>query len=98
MAETGRSAREVNEEEVNEEAPVIREARGGRITAVEPQKRHPDRVSLFLDGRFACGLSEETASLCGLAVGRDLSPEEMGRILDQEETRRAREAAYLLLS
>ena len=71
---------------------------GGRITALEPQKRNPDRVSLFLDGRFACGLSLRTSLDHGLHVGKDLSPEDLSALLGDEETQRAFNAAYLLLS
>ena len=74
------------------------EMREGRVTALEPQKRDPTRVSLFLDGRFVCGLSEETALLHGLRVDKDLTPDDLDALLGDEETRRAREAAYLLLS
>lgn len=71
---------------------------GGRITALEPQKRHPDRVSVFLDGRFAFGLSERTMHDHGLRVDKDLTPEEVAALLGDEETQRALNAAYLLLS
>jgi regulatory protein len=71
---------------------------GGRITAIEPQKRHPDRVNLFLDGRFACGLSERTAQDRGLHVGKDLTPEDMAGLMGDEETQRAFNAACNLLS
>ncbi len=70
----------------------------GRITALEPQKRHPDRVSLFLDGRFACGLSQMTALDHGLHVGIELTSEAFDALLGDEESRHALDAAYLLLS
>ncbi|MBW3623804.1 MAG: RecX family transcriptional regulator [Armatimonadetes bacterium] len=70
----------------------------GRITALEPQKRHPDRMNLYLDGRFACGLSERVVFDNGLHVGKDLSSEDLAVLLGDEETQRAFNAAYLLLS
>lgn len=70
----------------------------GTITALEPQKRHPDRVNLYLDGRFACGLSERTALDNGLHVGKELGPDEFAALLGDEETQRAFASAYLLLS
>ena len=71
---------------------------GGRITAIEPQKRRPDRISLYLDGRFACGLSERVAQDAGLHIGKDLGPDDLAALLGDEETCRAFNAAYLLLS
>ena len=44
------------------------------ITKIERQKRLRQRVSLFIDGEFAFGISEETALKCGLAPGMELTP------------------------
>jgi regulatory protein len=50
------------------------------ITALERQKRRPDRVSVFVDGAFAVGLSEATARDLGLEVGRELAEGELRRM------------------
>jgi regulatory protein len=43
----------------------------GKITALEVQKKNPDRVSVYVDGRFALGLPAMTAAR--LAQGQMLS-------------------------
>jgi regulatory protein len=43
----------------------------GKITALEVQKKNPDRVSVYLDGRFAFGLPAISAAR--LARGQNLS-------------------------
>lgn len=50
------------------------------ITALERQKRRPDRVSVFVDGAFAVGLSAAAARDLGLEVGRELAEDELRRM------------------
>jgi regulatory protein len=47
----------------------------GRITALERQKKNPDRVSVYLDGRFAFGLPAIVA--VRLTQGQHLSDAEI---------------------
>lgn len=42
-----------------------------RITAVTAQKHDPERVNLYIDGEFRCGLCIQTAADFGLAPGRE---------------------------
>jgi len=51
-----------------------------RITAVTAQKHDPERVNLYIDGDFRCGLCIQTAADFGLAPGRELSPRELNDI------------------
>ena len=51
----------------------------GTITALEVQARDQSRVNLYLDGRFAFGLSAKTATDAGLKKGDHLTA---GRIVD----------------
>jgi len=46
----------------------------GKITALKYQKKNPDRVSVYLDGRFAFGLPAIVAA--GLRIGQELSDAE----------------------
>lgn len=55
------------------------------ITAIEPQKRNKQRVSLYLDGCFCCGLSLETAVKCRLKVGLIIEKEELENIVLESE-------------
>src|SRR5215211_4504623 len=45
-----------------------------RITALERQKRNPERVNLSLDGAFAMGLPLNAVADFGLRVGKTLTP------------------------
>jgi regulatory protein len=50
----------------------------GKITALTPQKRNPDRVNVYLDDAFAFGLAALAA--VSLRVGQTLSPTEIERL------------------
>ena len=66
-----------------------------RVTAIERQQRKK-RVNLFLDGRFALGLSLEVAAQAGLRVGDEID-EGTVRALREEEARTDAIAAGLRL-
>lgn len=55
-----------------------------KITAIEAQKKNPNRVSISLDGQFAFGLSRIVAAW--LSVGQELSEEKIAA-LQQEDAR-----------
>lgn len=59
-----------------------------RITAIETQKRSPDRVNIRLDGQHGFGLAAIVAA--GLRVGQELDP----RQIDSLQTADAVESAY----
>ena len=61
-----------------------------KITAIEVQKRSPNRVNIHLDGEFAFGLARIVAAW--LRVGQDLSEEK----IEQLQADDARERAYHL--
>lgn len=60
-----------------------------KITAVEKQKRRPDRVSVFVDGSFAAGLAAASARDLGLAAGRELAEDELRAMALAAEVDRA---------
>jgi regulatory protein len=60
----------------------------GKITGLEYQKKNPDRVSVYLDGRFAFGLPSIVA--VRLAPGQFLSDAEIETLQDEG----AAESAY----
>lgn len=74
------------------------EVRGGTITAMSTQVRHPDRVSVFLDGDYAFGLPALVAAQARLEVGQALSPTEVMDLMAKDEVARATEAAITLLA
>lgn len=58
-----------------------------KITAIEVQKKNPNRVSIFLDEQFAFGLSRMVAAW--LSVGQELSQEKIAALREED----AREVA-----
>src|SRR5438067_12309976 len=72
-------------------------ARGGSITAIEPQPTSRGRrVNVHLDGEFAFGLAAELSA--GLEVGRRLSAAEARAILERDLYQRAFELALSFLA
>ena len=69
-----------------------------RITALQPQKRNKRRVSVFLDGTFLFGLSQETVAALRLREGMEVDRAELDRIAREEQLAQARNYAFLLLS
>ena len=72
--------------------------RSGRITAIEPQARHPERVNLFIEGEFALGLAASVLLDFGIAVGKQLDDADVQALLQAEEGHRATESALRLVS
>jgi regulatory protein len=68
----------------------------GTITALRFQKRNPDRVNIYLDGRFAFGLAAIEAA--GLRVGQALSDEDIARLQRKDDVERAYERTLNFLS
>ena len=67
----------------------------GKITAIEPQARHPNRFNLYIDDRFAMGLSAFVAAR--LRVGQVLSDAEMTALDSEENLEDAHEKALRFL-
>jgi regulatory protein len=67
-----------------------------KITAVEPQKRDPNRVSIYLDGVYAFGLARVVAAW--LKVGQELSQEKIASLQAEDARERAYQQALLFLS
>ena len=58
-----------------------------KITAIEVQKRTPNRVNIHLDGEFAFGLSRIVAAW--LRVGQEVDEEKIKRLQLEEAQERA---------
>ena len=67
-----------------------------RITAIEPQKRDPDRVNVHLDGEYAFSLARIVAAW--LQVGQELSAEKIAALQADDAKERAYQQALLFLS
>ncbi len=59
-----------------------------KITAITAQKRHPQRVNIYIDGEFAFGLARVVAAW--LQIGQELTPEDIARLREAD----AQELAY----
>jgi regulatory protein len=68
----------------------------GRVTALEYQKKNRDRVSVYLDGRFAFGIPAIVAA--GLTRGQFLSDVEIASIQEQGDVETAYHKALDYLS
>jgi regulatory protein len=67
-----------------------------KITAIEVQKRTPNRVNIHLDGEFAFGLARIVAAW--LRVGQELSEEKIEQLQAEDARERALQQAMLFLS
>src|SRR5688500_19017816 len=67
-----------------------------KITAIEVQKRSPNRVNIHLDGEFAFGLARIVAAW--LRVGQELSEEKVEQLQVEDARERAFQQAMLFLS
>lgn len=67
-----------------------------KITAIESQKRDPNRVNIHLDGEFAFSLSRVAAAW--LKVGQELSEEKLSSLKAEDARERALQQAMLFLS
>ena len=67
-----------------------------KVTALEVQKKNPNRVNVHLDGEFAFGLARITAAW--LKVGDVLSEEKLASLQAEDARERALQQALLFLS
>lgn len=67
-----------------------------KITAIEVQKRSPNRVNIHLDGEFAFGLARIVAAW--LRLGQELSEEKIEQLQAEDARERAFQQAILFLS
>jgi regulatory protein len=67
-----------------------------RVTRIERQERRAGRVNIYVDGRFAAGVSAETLALSGLRTGDEVDEQRLD-ILRRDEDRAAAKSAALRL-
>lgn len=67
-----------------------------KVTAIEPQKRNPQRVNIYLDGEFAFGLTRLVAAW--LKVGDELSAEKIASLQEADAREQALQYALRLLT
>lgn len=69
-----------------------------RITAIEPQKHHPERVNVYVDGEFRLALAQEIVYRAGLAAGEEIDEGRLAELEGEDAFWKARESALNLLS
>ena len=67
-----------------------------KITALQVQKKNPNRVNVYLDGEFAFGVARITAAW--LKNGDELSDEKIAKLLAEDSREWAYQQALLFLS
>lgn len=70
----------------------------GRITDIAPQKRNRNRVSVFIDGEFVCGLDAVTAASARIGIGDEISPDRLIELVFTSEVNSAFERAVGYIS
>jgi regulatory protein len=68
------------------------------ITAIEPQKKDPERVNVFLDGDFGFGATLLTVAARRLAVGHELAEDTIEELKQNDLAERTYGAALNFLS
>ena len=68
------------------------------ITAIKPQKKRGNRVSLFLDGKFTMGLSVSVLEESGIRTGHYISQAQVDDLKRSDQGQRAKDRALKYLS
>lgn len=69
-----------------------------QITDIRPQKRTPNRINLYLDGKFALGLDLEILVSGGLKIGDEISEAEFNEIKERSNHQKIFDKALNFLS
>jgi len=69
-----------------------------QITDLQAQKNYPSRISIFLDGKFFCGVSEESALKHQLKKGLEIDEEKLKVLIHDEEFQKAKKYVYTILA
>ena len=72
--------------------------KGGTITALKPQLKNKNRLSVFIDGEFAFGLDADVVAQFGLHVRQHVDAALLDEILCSEEYQRACHRAFRFLA
>lgn len=69
----------------------------GKITSIESQKKNRNRISIFLDGKYAFGLHQDVLLQNNLYSGLDLNESDIQKLVDADALLRAKEASIMYL-
>lgn len=68
-----------------------------RITSLTQQKKNPNRYNLEVDGEFKKGISDTTVLDFGLRAEREISEEELRKVIASEDQNKVKDKALELL-
>jgi regulatory protein len=69
-----------------------------RITALEPQANNPERINLYVDGRFLLSVNAAIVLQMGLRLEQELLPDQLEQLRREEAEQRAIDRALNYLS
>ncbi len=69
-----------------------------KITKIENQKKRENRVSIFLDDNFFCGIPKELLLKLDLFEGKEVDEEEMLRVVEEKEIAEAKQKVLNLFN
>lgn len=69
-----------------------------KITAIKPQIKRKNRVSLFVDDKFVAGIAENLILDFNLFPGKEITEKELKSLAESENLNKAMEKAYRLLA
>jgi regulatory protein len=69
-----------------------------RITTLEPQANNPERINLYVDGRFLLGVNAAIVLQMGLQLGQELLPDQLELLRREEAEQQAVDRALNYLS
>lgn len=69
-----------------------------KITALKPQQKNKNRISVYIDGCFSFGIEREIALIHKLVEGMEVTPEFVEKVLKDGERKRAYDYALMLLT
>lgn len=69
-----------------------------RITALQPQRNNPERINVFIDGRFQLGVNALLVHEMKLAVDQDIAPAQLEQLRREEVLQQAVDRTLNFLS
>ena len=69
-----------------------------KITKIEIQKKRKNRVSIFLDDTFFCGVPQELLSKLDLYKGKEVDEDEIRKLIEEKECAEAKQKVLRLFN
>jgi regulatory protein len=65
---------------------------------LKPQRKNPERTSVYINGKFAFGVDKETLIQLGLYEQQEISKPELDKLIYEAEKQKAKDYAFRLLN